>query len=457
MTDITKTISLKGLDQIVSEFNQLKSELAEVKGKYKELRQQTKQDSDEHLGDLKSWAAGYLSVTALWGQVSAAAQEYLAVQQKITDEYGKQNTAQTQTLFLTGQLSQGKNVDAFVQSDRSYDVTKAQAAIGGAMEGGTGLSYTQQQAVARDVMSAAHLMDAGSAGSLGQLGGRLAKAGISEAGDAAIVATQLTGKEASQMGSRKAQSSLQSLLEAGFGADRALAMVTASVDSDLGPKYMDKYLESLSSTEQVGFTTDAKKAKFLRTNGVMARDELLRSDEEVRKAVLGEKGSNEFSRTSGKIDDFERAYAARDGAGERSTAEAMQSESGADAVGAAKAAARKSQRQRKTGEKLDPYSDAMQYISEAIDAEAQDRGFGHALSAQAAKLGVGVEGRVSYATGGNAAEYATGKVNFMKEMGYSDETIRDLIETLRDNGLLVERMLNKDAAATVPSRSAHGE
>lgn len=457
MSDIEKTISLKGLDQMVADVNRFKAELDGIKAKYKELSAQTKKDTDDHLGDLKSMAAGYLSVTSIYGQLTAAATEYLAMQQRITDEYGKQTNAQTQTLFLAGQLSQGKNVDAFVQSNRGYDVKKAQAAIGGAMEGGTGIEFFRQEAVAREVMAAGHLMDAGAIGVTAQLGGRLAKAGIQDAGDAAIVATQLTGKEANLLGSRKAQSSLQSLLEAGFKEDRALAMVTAAVDSDLGPKYMDKYLDALSSTEQVGFTTETHKAKFLRTNGMFARDELLRSDEEVRKAVLGEKGSNEFLRTSSRLGEFEKAFAGRDGVGGRALADALQSESGADAIDAARRAAKKSQKERRAATQFDPWADIAESVGDAIDEEYRYSGVGMALPYRVDRFARTSRILINRDSGASAADTATREVNAMTESGYKPEVIRDLIETLRENGLLTERLLSRDAAATVPSRSPHSE
>lgn len=464
MTDIQKTISLKGLDQIVSEFNKLKNELDGVKAKYKELKEETKhskQESAEHRTELENWAAGYLSVGAAIAVTTAGAHAFLQEQERIGAQFDKNNESLTRQLLLTGQLKAGKQAEEFIRSTGG-DFEKGVAAFTGvAMGAGGKIDATARETIARDIMKVSPLLEAGDVSDLSKFAGSLEKMGFApeRAGGAAILARQMAGQEAQSLMSRKSRQSMKSMVDMGFSSEEALAFGVAAASEDLGPKFADSLLEAISSTEQPGFTATANKRRFLNEKNGRSRLEMLKSNPAMAKELLGEKKALEFARQFNAIPSIAENIAANAGtAADAMVSDARSFDAGQEAWSNATKKGIDDKADRDTARANDPYADAWQNISSTIDKQYnQSTLFGTPFSyvgSMIAKAVYGLELGADQFLG--QSPEGTLK-HFERNANFSPEIMkafRDKIEadkaSLRDANM-------RDRAATVPSRSVHGE
>lgn len=459
--EISKKIRTNS-DEVVRQFQAMQDEVEKLKQKLKETTQQTKDESRGAADEVANWAASYISVGAAIGIATAGAREYLAEQQRIGDQFDKNNESLTRQLMLTGQLKAGQQAEDFI-ARTGGDFQKGVAAFTGVAAGSMGSSMSQadRETIAADIMKVSPLIEAADVSALSKFAGSLGKMGFdpTRAGGAAILARQMAGVEADSLMSRKSRASMQNMVGVGFSPEEALAFGVAAASEDLGPKFADSLLEVIGTSEQPGFMTTHGKSKFLREKDGRKRIELLRNNPAIAKEVLGEKKAMEFNREFNAIPSIAAAIAANAaGAADQSVIDARSFESGEAAYTDAGKKTSFQQVDRATVRGTDPYKDAYENIATAVNSRFARSSF---LGSPISYLG-GLMVKAKFASD-LAVDQMIGASpdETLKQFERKASFDKDIMDAFRrnvelDKGLRLE-MQTRDRAATVPSRSPHGE
>jgi len=466
MSDIEKKISLKGLDQVLSDFQKLQNEVSELKNRNRELRQTSEGNASETMSELKGMAAQYLSVGAAVGLVTRGIQEQLAEQEKMGRVYEENNQKLVQQLALTNQLKNIGRIEEFVNS--SANQTQARAFLGGVMSSAPNMPIEQQFAIAKGLEPAANVLTEDQASQTGRLAGAFGRLGITNPESVAIMAQRDAGGNAEALLGDRTLRNMGNMIRAGLDPAAAVALNVAAVNNDMGGKWAGGLVDALLMDDQAKPDDSPRKRAFLRDNNAGSRLSSLMGDPKTASEILGATKALEIGRSS--VDTLQRmttAYGNASGIPGSLEAEALASDAGADVVGERKATAMWDKRRRERGAALDPYADARSQFDAAIVDQGVEDGWGSSVTTLLRRVENAVSTRVSSAMGYSASDYATERlVNKERRVGgwgsSSPETLKILEESLRVQGLINEELLiqlrkQNGVVSPAPSRSIHGE
>jgi len=458
--EISKKIRTNS-DEVVRQFQALQDEVDKLKGKLKETSRDSKEDTKTATDQVANWATGYVSVGAAIGIATAGARAYLQEQQRIGEQFDKNNESLTRQLALTGQLSAGKQAEEFIRRTGG-DFGKGVAAFTGVgMGAGGNIDAAARETIARDIMKVSPLLEAGDVSELSKFAGSLEKMGFApdRAGGAAILARQMAGQEAGSLMSRKSRQSMNSMVDMGFTAEEALAFGVAASSEDLGPKFADSLLEAMSSTEQPGFMTTANKRRFLNEKDGRSRFAMVRDNPAIAGEILGEKKALEFSRQSNAIPSIAANIAANAGtAPDAMVRDARSFEAGDAAWSGAIKKAIDDNSDRDAALASDPYKDAWDNISGTVDKQFNRSTMYGAPIAYIGAAMVKADYGARLATAqlmGWSPEATT--ANFERNANLAPDLMKAFREKLEADKAIYLNASMRDKASAVPSRSVHGE
>lgn len=462
MSDIEKKISLKGIDQVLNDYNRLKTEVDELKNKSRELRQSTEDNSSNTMNELKGMAAQYLSVGAAIGLVTRGVAELLAEQQKVGQVYDENNQKLLQQLSITNQLKSGGKIEEFLKS--TGDVDQARNVLSGVMSAAPGMDIKEQFRITKALEPAFAALSSDQASQTGTIAGAFGKLGVKNPESVALLAQADAGRNASQLASPKFLRHMGNLIESGMDPSQAISLGVTSLNEDMGTKWAGKLVDTLVTDEKPGQGDSSKKRSFLKDKDAMSRFERLKADPRMAADVLGDTTAMEFGRFDlGLLDSQASRYSSASNAAEELAKNAKSFGAGSDAYGANAAKALWKKRQAEAGEQLDPWADLREQEYNAINDQSVQDGWGMVITNQARKLGASAHTRIASAMGQNPADVATERL-VSRAMGgdFNQDTLKTFEETLRVQGLINEELLvdlrkKNNLVPQAPSRSTHGE
>lgn len=453
MSDIEKKISLKGIDQVLADYNRLKTEVDELKNKSRELRQSTEDNSSNTMTELKGMAAQYLSVGAAIGLVTQAVMAHRDEQERVGRIYDEQNQKLVQQLALTSQLQSIKAIEAFTRTE-GYEVDKARAAITGVIQGNPNIEFGQAQKLAGQLMQAQGVLSVDQVGQTAEITGRFDKMGFGDrSDDLALISQKIAGKEAGNINNRKFFSNIESMSAGGIDADTALAFNLAAISEDLGPKWAGQVVEQLLTTEKAKPGDSAIKRRFLRADEG-SRLQMLQ-DPKVANEILGGKTAGEFAREFGKVDDIRGQLGGASDFENKMVAQAVTSNAGKEALEQSADKASADQEELARGGIADDWN-AVRRVRSRLRSRQIARGGFSALEGFAEGLVDSAATEVGAFLGGDPRTSLQNQVNGLRSNGRSEEA-EYLKEIARQNGIMLDLMQQQQSGAQAPSRSVHGE
>lgn len=462
MSDIEKTISVKGAEKVVAELEKTRQTVAALKQENRELRQTSENNSTDTMAELKGMAAQYLSVGAAIGLVTRGVQEQLAEQEKIGRVYEENNQKLLQSLALSNQLKNIGAIESFVNA--SSNPAQARNFLGGVMQSAPNMPIEQQMAIARNLEPAAAVLTEDQASQTGRLAGAFGKLGIKNPESVAIMAQRDAGGNASDLLGDRTLRNMGNMINAGLDPAAAVALNVASLNNDMGGKWAGGLVDALLMDDKPGDTDSAKKRAFLKDGNASSRLSRLLEDQKLAAEIMGPTKALELSRTSvGTLQRLTTAYGNAEGEPAALESLARSSEGGDDVVGQRAAEARWMKRRQKRGSSLDPWADirAMEY--EAIADQAETDGWGYVATNASRRVEASVTSRAAAAAGMSPQDYATRR-QFARETNplWDSEVLKTLEETLRDQKLINEELLKElrsrsGSQPATPTRSVHGE
>lgn len=460
MSDIEKTISLKGVEKVYADLDRLRGIVKDLADKNAELVKGSKENGSEFQESIAGWATGFLSVGAAVGVVSSALRNQIDLQNKLGESYDNTQKKMIEQLAKANLLSNADEIDKFAaEKDRNgsfkFDRDKAVAAMVGASAGMPGASAADKQMLARSVMTGSELMSADDVKNNAELSARFMRMGVSSYADMPLVLQRVTGRESGALNDKKFTRNVENMIGAGVDRTTALSLNAAALDEDLGNKWAGSVVDAITTTDKPGMQDSRLKRQFLKADQ-SERAKMLMENPAIAKEMLGGTKALEMQRTRGRFEDIRREVGGADGERDRRVAAAMSTEAGRGALDEIKNESANRQRDYETGKKLDEKLDSRSRVSEYRDRQIKDGNVFDAVGQYALKGVDAVTSRLPEAMVGTPRDWASqavgaGDTEFKDYLRRSAVATESLVSEMRDD------KTRSGKIPQAPSRSAHGE
>jgi hypothetical protein len=460
MSDIEKTISLKGIEKVYADLDRLRGIVKDLADKNAELVKGSKDNGSEFQGTIANWATGFLSVGAAVGVVSSAIRNQIDLQNKLGESYDNTQKKMIEQLAKANLLSNADEIDKFAaEKDRNgsfkFDRDKAVAAMVGASAGMPGASAADKQMLARSVMTGSELMSADDVKNNAELSARFMRMGVSSYADMPLVLQRVTGRESGALNDKKFTRNVENMIGAGVDRPTALSLNAAALDDDLGNKWAGSVVDAITTTDKPGMQDSRLKRQFLKADQ-SERAKMLMENPAIAKEMLGGTKAMEMQRTMGRFEDIRREVGGADGERDRRMAAAMSTELGRSALDEIKDEASNKQRDYETAAELDPMLDARARVAKYRDREIGKGGLLTGVGQYALKGVDAVTSRLPEFMVGSPREWAgqavgPGDAEFKDYLRRNAEASEALVLEMRDDKTRTGKI------PQAPSRSTHGE